>query len=315
MSMDNLNGCELKLRIYVVESMIRMITQEVLMKPKLAEANVIETFKSKYNSLFKAEKKVAEFIINDPHKASLMNVKEIASFTKVSDATVVRMCQHCGYEGFYQMKILLLRDLNDANVADFKDFNEKPIQLFLNRKKGLIDTINSDQNIKHIKDLISLIFRSKIILICAAGNTMPIALDLDFRLNRLGFNAYTSTSNEKLLNYVSNLKKDDLIINISKSGLSKSILQISDIAKRNHVKQVCISSDVDSCLSENAEFTIFSGRLFNDINDSHNGLETHIGEYIVNDVIIAFIISIKMNNNEFIKSQELEYEFFSSLKI
>ncbi|CRH73592.1 D-arabinose 5-phosphate isomerase [Chlamydia trachomatis] len=114
---------------------------------------------------------------------------------------------------------------------------------------------------------------------------------------------------------MSNLKKDDLIINISKSGLSKSILQMSDIAKRNHVKQVCISSDVDSCLSENAEFTIFSGRLFNDINDSHNGLETHIGEYIVNDVIIALIISIKMNNNEFIKSQELEYEFFSSLKI
>ena len=285
------------------------------MKSKLTENNVIEIFKEKYNKLFKAEKKVAEFIINNPNEASLMNVKEIASSTKVSDATVVRMCQHCGYEGFYQMKILLLRDLNNANVADFKNFNEKPIQLFLNRKKELIDTINYEDNINCIKQLISLIFKSKTILICAAGNTIPLAHDLDFRLNRLGINAYTSNSIENLLNYASNLTKEDLIINISKSGLSKSILKISDIAYRNNVKQVNISSDVNSSLSENSEFTICSGRLFNDVNDSHNGLETHIGEYIINDLIIAFIISIEMNNNEFIKSQELEYKFFSSLKI
>lgn len=285
------------------------------MKSKLSENNVIEIFKENFNNLFKAEKKVAEFIINNPSEASLMNVKEIASRTEVSDATVVRMCQHCGYEGFYQMKILLLRDLNNANVADFKNFNEKPIQLFLNRKKDLIDTINYDENINCIKQLITLIFESKTILICAAGNTMPIAHDLDFRLNRLGINAYTSNSIEKLLNYASNLTKEDLIINISKSGLSKSILKISDIANRNNVKQVCISSDVNSSLSENSEFTICSGRLFNDVNDSHNGLETHIGEYIINDLIIAFMISIEMNNNEFIKSQELEFKFFSSLKI
>ena len=276
---------------------------------------VIDIFKNNYKNLFKAEKIVADYIINNPNKVTLMSVKEIANETKVSDATVVRMCQHSGFDGFYQMKILLLRDIGEGNQNDISDFQDKPIEFFLNRKKSLINTINKEDNINNIKKLVSKLLDSNITLIAATGNTLPVALDLEFRLNRLGIKTFTTSTNERLLNYASNLNKNDFLITISKSGLSKNILKVSDIANNKNIKQACITSEIHSSLSENSDITIFSGKLYNDINDSYNGLESHIGEFIINDIIIAFVASTKHNKNQLLQSQQLEYEFFSSLKL
>lgn len=276
---------------------------------------VIDIFKNNYKNLFKAEKIVADYIINNPNKVTLMSVKEIANETKVSDATVVRMCQHSGFDGFYQMKILLLRDIGEGNQNDIADFQDKPIEFFLNRKKSLINTINKEDNINNIKKLVSKLLDSNITLIAATGNTLPVALDLEFRLNRLGIKTFTTSTNERLLNYASNLNKNDFLITISKSGLSKNILKVSDIANNKNIKQACITSEIHSSLSENSDITIFSGKLYNDINDSYNGLESHIGEFIINDIIIAFVASTKHNKNQLLQSQQLEYEFFSSLKL
>lgn len=276
---------------------------------------VIDIFKNNYKNLFKAEKIVADYIISNPNKVTLMSVKEIANETKVSDATVVRMCQHSGFDGFYQMKILLLRDIGEGNQNDIADFQDKPIEFFINRKKSLINTINKEDNINNIKKLVSKLLDSNITLIAATGNTLPVALDLEFRLNRLGIKTFTTSTNERLLNYASNLNKNDFLITISKSGLSKNILKVSDIANNKNIKQACITSEIHSSLSENSDITIFSGKLYNDINDSYNGLESHIGEFIINDIIIAFVASTKHNKNQLLQSQQLEYEFFSSLKL
>ena len=92
-------------------------------------------------------------------------------------------------------------------------------------------------DIKNKKKLVSKLLDSNITLIGATGNTLPVALDLEFRLNRLGIKTFTTSTNERLLNYTSNLNKNDFLITISKSGLSKNILKVSDIANNKNIKQ------------------------------------------------------------------------------
>ena len=57
------------------------------------------------------KKKVADFVLQNPQKTVDSNVSEIAKQSGVSDATVVRMCHHIGYTGYYQFRITLARDL------------------------------------------------------------------------------------------------------------------------------------------------------------------------------------------------------------
>lgn len=60
---------------------------------------VLETIKQNYNNIFLAEKKVADFILDYPEKAVNANVSELANYSGVSDATVIRLCKHIGFQG------------------------------------------------------------------------------------------------------------------------------------------------------------------------------------------------------------------------
>ena len=61
--------------------------------------------------MFQAEKKVADYILKHPEEVVELNIAELAKRSETSDATVIRMCRHVGYSGFYQMKISLASEL------------------------------------------------------------------------------------------------------------------------------------------------------------------------------------------------------------
>ena len=63
------------------------------------QKNVLITITEKYDEIFKAEKKVADFILKNPEVAVNANVSELANYSGVSDATVIRLCKHLGYSG------------------------------------------------------------------------------------------------------------------------------------------------------------------------------------------------------------------------
>ena len=81
-----------------------------------AEKTVLESITAMYDVCFQAEKKVADFILVNPGLAVNANVSELANYSGVSDATVVRFCKHLGYEGYYQMRLLLARDIGRRTV-------------------------------------------------------------------------------------------------------------------------------------------------------------------------------------------------------
>ena len=68
---------------------------------------VLDVIKEQYDLIFSAEKKVADFVLQNPQKAVECNVSELAKHSGVSDATIVRMCHHIGYTGYYQFRITL----------------------------------------------------------------------------------------------------------------------------------------------------------------------------------------------------------------
>jgi DNA-binding MurR/RpiR family transcriptional regulator len=72
--------------------------------------SVIEIIKEKYQKIYTAERKVADFVLDRPQEAVNMNVAELAKQSDVSEATVIRLCHHLGYSGYYQFRILLAKE-------------------------------------------------------------------------------------------------------------------------------------------------------------------------------------------------------------
>lgn len=109
----------------------------------------------------------------------------------LSDATVIRLCKHLGYSGYYQMKICLSRDMGSRDSGRKKknqseDASVESYFRALGETITEIGTLASDQT---FRDVVKLFRESERIYIIAQGNTAPLAMYTSFRLERLGLRA------------------------------------------------------------------------------------------------------------------------------
>ena len=69
--------------------------------------NGILRIKSYLTSLKPAERKVADFILGNVNEVIHLSITKMAENVGVSEATVVKFCQHIGYSGYQELKIIL----------------------------------------------------------------------------------------------------------------------------------------------------------------------------------------------------------------
>lgn len=265
--------------------------------------SVLENIENKYSDLFKRQKQVANFIMKNPDKVIMMNVAELAAECGVSDATIVRMCQHIGYQGYHEMRLLLSRDVgreDDNQPKDEElDFLDYAMKATLENIKWLSMQIDKDVFISSVQ----LILEAETVYIAAIANTTPIANDLEFRLGRFGIRAYTASMSETFLNYVSLGSDKDVLIAISNSGESKRVIQGVEMAKSIGMKTIAITGKKISPLTKIANYAIIVGhnnRLFNRVKEP----VSHVSELVINDMIIYSIKHLSSSDSGY-KTKEV----------
>ena len=79
---------------------------------KIIQSSVIDNIKVNLESLFPAEKKVAQYILEHLNEVIFLNISELATNSNSSESSVVRMAKHLGYNGYFQMRLLLSNDIS-----------------------------------------------------------------------------------------------------------------------------------------------------------------------------------------------------------
>lgn len=77
----------------------------------MSEKSVIDNIQKHYREFSPTERKVADCVLRHPNQVTEYTVKELAMASGVSEATVVRMCQHAGYTGYWPFRTMLARDM------------------------------------------------------------------------------------------------------------------------------------------------------------------------------------------------------------
>ncbi|RCW52209.1 MurR/RpiR family transcriptional regulator [Halanaerobium sp. ST460_2HS_T2] len=221
------------------------------------EKSVLDTIKDKYEDIFPAEQKIASFILDNPEKAVNANVSELANYSDVSDSTVIRFCKHLGYEGYYQLRINLSRDLGrkqtDDNLAKSDSFSSIFNQ-FASKIKEIGEIISEEK----MKKSVELITSANFIHLAAVGNTSPLIMYMGFRLERLGIRCTYNALPEYFLNHINLAKKNDLLFVISQSGTSKHIVQAMELAKKKGLKTIAVTGHKYSPVSRLADCLLLS---------------------------------------------------------
>ena len=87
-----------------------------------------EKITSKYNSLPKNQRKIAEYFINNFDKIPFVNVQDLSVATGASVASIVRFSQRAGFKGFSE-----LRDAITGSLQ--KNYTTKKFFRYLKKEK------------------------------------------------------------------------------------------------------------------------------------------------------------------------------------
>lgn len=223
------------------------------------QKTVLETITEMYDKIFQAEKKVADFILKNPSIAVNANVSELANYSGVSDATVIRLCKHLGYDGYYQMKICLSRDIgrHEESMKPVEQTDTSMAGVFKHLAESVL--ISGSAIDEHIfKECINLIKESTVLHLVATGNTTPLCMYYGPRLERIGIKCTYSLLAEHYLNHINLANEKDVVLAISGSGTSISVVKALELAKEKELKTIAITGYRHSPVSRTADYLLLS---------------------------------------------------------
>lgn len=222
---------------------------------------VFENIKNNYDSLYAAEAKVADFILNNPMQALEANVSETAELSGVSDATVVRFCKRIGYAGFYQMKLQLSLDMGKNVNAEQNEQIQKPDSA-QERVRSIgknIEVISKHVDTELMKKCAAMIDHSNTVFVIGNGYAKIIACDIIYRLTRMGIRCsgggYAETDFENL--YMG--QKNDVAIFISRSGEDKKTYNEMKMAQKRGIITISLTDAIKCPMGQIADYSLTTG--------------------------------------------------------
>ena len=226
---------------------------------------VILKIKEMFNDFTETEEKIANFILNNKEKVTQLSVKELAQAAGSSPASVVRFCKKINYEGYQDLKISLIKDLQESeNREKIKVYDDIAVD---DKIEEIMEKIAHDNN-NVIKNTINLLSVSEIekavkelenadnIYIFGIGASGLVAKDLQYKLMRIKKTVIYYEDTHAQLASAANIESSDLAIAISYSGKTVEVYEALKTAKNRGAKTISISKYGKNPLNEMADIKL-----------------------------------------------------------
>lgn len=222
--------------------------------------------RSMYDSLSNAEKKVADYFLDNMENVFNLPIAELAQEAGVSKVAWVRFCKDIGYDGLKGLKKALfaqMREKSEETVADpFSDVRD------VADTKSLIDGIklNSIRAIqdtaemldpKSLEDAAGAILNARSVRIFGVGASGMVGNDLHSKLMRINKNSYFAMDHHTQLTYAASMTAQDVAVLISMSGTTSEVLELLSLIKRCKAPSIALTKYSKTPLAMNADTVLY----------------------------------------------------------
>lgn len=230
--------------------------------------SICESIKQQFIRLSKGQRKVAQYVVDNPGIVATQTAAEVGRLANVSESTVIRFCYAIGLNGYVALQELLRDYLLDKTGAvpisttHLAKQQRKQTCSYIMQKdlKGIQDTmqlVNEDNFEKSAQSLYEL----QAIHILGVKGSFPAASWLAHALNQLRDDIYMVKSEEDVHSFkLPELNEKTLFILFAFEGDLMDAKRIAEIAKARKSKVLVITDTAFSPLRPyaNAVFTIGS---------------------------------------------------------
>ncbi|MBQ3786751.1 MAG: MurR/RpiR family transcriptional regulator [Lachnospiraceae bacterium] len=269
--------------------------------------NLLISLNKKYPSFSKGQKKIADYVRENPDEAAFLTAAGISEKTGVSESTVVRFAVAMGYKGFPEFQEALSKMLRDKlslkeQVAGSNNIGKT--QLFasvMSSDMSLVaDTVSGTDPVL-FNAAVDMLCNAKRIYIIGIRQEAALAAHLAFYLNLMFMDARAVNTSHvgELFEQLISLDENDVVVGISFPRYSVRVLRALEYASTKKAGIITITDDADSPV-----------RMYSSVNlpassKTHSILQSMTAPFsLINALVVA--ISIKKGDKLMDSLKELE---------
>ncbi len=223
------------------EAPVPPLSATPLSKAVPPEKGLLARIRTASTALSRAERQVAEFLLQKPHDSLEMSIRVLAQACDVSEPTVARFSQSMGFEGFKSFKLAFAKSLAtgipylhlDVNQADqVRDVLPK----VFDRTIATLMEARNTANTATFEAAVSLLSRARRIECYGLGYSGALAIDAQLKFFRFGIpttvfcDAHLQAQSATLLN------SDCVVVAFSRTGRTRDMIRSVQLAKNAGAK-------------------------------------------------------------------------------
>ncbi|PRO66305.1 MurR/RpiR family transcriptional regulator [Alkalicoccus urumqiensis] len=223
----------------------------------------LHRIRASYDSFRVKEKKIADYILENPQEIVHSTISQVAENLEVAEATVFRFCKRIGFKGYQAMKIALASEIvtgmKDIHETILEDDTEKEVaeKVFKSNIRTLEDTL-AVLDTDSFQQAVQLLLTARRIEFYGNGGSGVIAMDAHHKFIRTGIPTIAYSDSHFQVMSASQLTPEDVVVLISHSGANRDILQAQEVCAEHGVKTIGISTLAKSPLSERVDVPLYT---------------------------------------------------------
>ncbi len=244
-----------------------------------------------YNSMGKAEKRIADWIFENPKKIISLSIIELAEKCECGEATIVRFSKRLGLNGFQELKFSLAAENGGSPVSTHITSDDSAFEIYQKVCNDIYLSLEKTKNsLKQdsLSEAAQRICKSDRIVIFGLGNSSSIAIDASHKFMRSGLNAVAYTDNHMQVIAASHLTENDIAIGISHSGSSKDIVEALKIAKEHKALTIAITNSGKSPILKHSDIVLATSSEETEYNIL--ALNSRIAQLAIIDTLYFYIV-------------------------
>ncbi len=233
----------------------------------MAETNLLISIRSCYDQLTKLEKKVADYVLQNPQAVVKMTINELSNSCGVGDTTVFRFCRSMKVGGYQDFKLALalssnVNDMLDSkgtfNLAQSQDLHELAQQVSAVFVDAVSETFSS-LDYEAISRTVDAIMNARSVHLFGFGNSGVSALMMQNRFMRILPNIFYTSDVHMQLTSAALLPEDSVAIIFCNSGITKDSIRIAQMAHEAGATTIFITKFMQTPAAPYTDILLCSG--------------------------------------------------------
>lgn len=209
-----------------------------------------------------SERKIAEFILDQPHEAIHCTATQLGELSSTSSAAVIRLCKSLGLKGLQELKLRISGDLQKKPENRFRDIqpgesSDSIVEKVTNNSLQAIKETTEMVDYRTLEKAVDVLKKADTIHFFGVGASGIIAQDAQQKFLRMNkaTSAFTDMHNAAM--NIANVKENDVVFGISFSGETYETAKIMEIAKYKGAKTISLTRYGQSPVTSHADVSLY----------------------------------------------------------